>query len=256
MKALSLWQPWASLWATADAKIHETRSWPTKHRGELALHASKQKVDPLTFPLAEMTVMDRLLGIMRVADWDAMPRGAIIAVITIEDCRLTDSGTAHDLDRMFGNWTPGRFAWRRGPVIHKLAQPVPCRGYQGIWNLDKAIEAQVREQLPRKCECVGVEIGSHTRQTSPLPVPAHMRGLKLGCYEMRATISVDLCIEVELRTLWIAGIATTGSCCGHNKVPGYVGVIAEHAARMRDELGYRPYPDHPDHFICKTGTAA
>src|SRR5581483_10298670 len=44
MKAISLWQPWASLWLT-DAKIHETRHWPTSHRGWLLVHAAKPQID-------------------------------------------------------------------------------------------------------------------------------------------------------------------------------------------------------------------
>lgn len=40
MKALSLWQPWASLVAIG-AKTIETRSWSTSYRGPLAIHAAK-----------------------------------------------------------------------------------------------------------------------------------------------------------------------------------------------------------------------
>ncbi len=40
MKALTLWQPWATLVAMEVKKI-ETRCWTTKYRGELAIHAAK-----------------------------------------------------------------------------------------------------------------------------------------------------------------------------------------------------------------------
>lgn len=43
MKALTLHQPWASLIATG-AKTLETRSWPTRYRGPLAIHAAKTAV--------------------------------------------------------------------------------------------------------------------------------------------------------------------------------------------------------------------
>lgn len=39
MKALTLWQPWASLIAVG-AKTIETRSWSTTYRGPLAIHAA------------------------------------------------------------------------------------------------------------------------------------------------------------------------------------------------------------------------
>lgn len=41
MKAISLWQPWATLVAI-DAKRFETRSWKTNYRGLLAIHAAKK----------------------------------------------------------------------------------------------------------------------------------------------------------------------------------------------------------------------
>lgn len=40
MKALSLTQPWATLVATGAKQI-ETRSWSTKYRGPLYIHAAK-----------------------------------------------------------------------------------------------------------------------------------------------------------------------------------------------------------------------
>ena len=43
MKALSLWQPWASLVALR-VKTIETRSWSTSYRGPLAIHAAKRPV--------------------------------------------------------------------------------------------------------------------------------------------------------------------------------------------------------------------
>lgn len=50
MKAISLWQPWATLISTGD-KTWETRSWATTYRGPLAIHAAK-KFGPLERLLA------------------------------------------------------------------------------------------------------------------------------------------------------------------------------------------------------------
>ena len=41
MKAITIIQPWATLIALGE-KQFETRSWFTKHRGELAIHAGKR----------------------------------------------------------------------------------------------------------------------------------------------------------------------------------------------------------------------
>ena len=44
IKALTLWQPWASLIAWGE-KQYETRSWSTEYRGLLAIHASKRETE-------------------------------------------------------------------------------------------------------------------------------------------------------------------------------------------------------------------
>ena len=47
MKALTLWEPWATLVAE-DVKTIETRSWGTNYRGPLAIHSAQQR--PLASP--------------------------------------------------------------------------------------------------------------------------------------------------------------------------------------------------------------
>lgn len=47
MKALSLWQPWATLIAIG-AKQYETRGWSTPYRGPLIIHAAKTKEELMT----------------------------------------------------------------------------------------------------------------------------------------------------------------------------------------------------------------
>ena len=140
MKAISLWQPWAALWIAPNAKIHETRSWPTKHRGELAVHAAKHPEEPL-LPSAAMCAADILRDRLPLA------YGAVIGVIDLIDCLPTSAGPASQADQLFGNWSPGRFAWMRGPFIYVLENPVACRGYQGIWTLDSDAESRIREQM-------------------------------------------------------------------------------------------------------------
>lgn len=39
MKALTIWQPWASLLVSGQKK-YETRSWATAYRGPIAIHAA------------------------------------------------------------------------------------------------------------------------------------------------------------------------------------------------------------------------
>ena len=43
MKALTIWQPWASLLVSGQKK-YETRSWATAYRGPIAIHAAMRPV--------------------------------------------------------------------------------------------------------------------------------------------------------------------------------------------------------------------
>jgi hypothetical protein len=81
MKALTLTQPWASLVAIGAKRI-ETRSWSTKYRGPIAIHAAKDMPrsarlfayrDPAGQVLNEG-------GILLGGDCKELPRGAIVAV--------------------------------------------------------------------------------------------------------------------------------------------------------------------------------
>jgi hypothetical protein len=45
----------------------------------------------------------------------------------------------------WGDWTPGRYAWRL-ETVRPLPRPVPCRGRQGTW-LPPDVEVRVREAL-------------------------------------------------------------------------------------------------------------
>jgi hypothetical protein len=126
MKAWSLWQPWASLWLS-PCKIHETRSWPLKHRGPLFVHATKHiEFESLTEELEN--ILDSEFG----GHWGMdLPRGALIGMVEIIDCvPVTEVRDASQDDVICGDWTPGRFAIRRSPTFVKFGRPIPCRGRQ------------------------------------------------------------------------------------------------------------------------------
>ncbi len=78
--------------------------------------------------------------------------------------------------------------------------------------------------IPKGCSCVDVEFGSYDNQIE-LPTPAHMLALSsLGCLEFRPTTCVDACLSSLIQALWSRKVVTTGCCCGHNKLNGYIGV--------------------------------
>ena len=58
-------------------------------------------------------------------------------------------------------------------------------------------------------------------------------------------IAIDRCIFYEILYLWACGIRTLGSCCGHNKISGYIWVDKDHIQRML-HMGYEVCPDRTD----------
>ena len=126
MKALSLWQPWASLIA-AHVKRHETRHWSTAYRGPIAIHAAKT-LDVAGAP-------DELCMAAIGRNWSrTIPIGMVVAVARLAGCIETRRACALTAaDREAGNYAPGRYAWRLEDV-RALRQPIPATGRQGLFN--------------------------------------------------------------------------------------------------------------------------
>ena len=81
MKAISLWQPWATLIAVG-AKRLETRSWESRYQGELAIHAAKRWTADAHDLIQESPFREALQG-------HRMPRGVIVAVVRLTGCLRT-----------------------------------------------------------------------------------------------------------------------------------------------------------------------
>lgn len=105
--ALTVHQPYAHLIA-AGRKPIETRTWATRYRGPLLIHASKRRAGA---PLD-------------------LPRGQVVALVDLVDVRplrVDDEAAACT------PYKPGRFAWVLDNVV-RLEPGVPCRGMQGLWR--------------------------------------------------------------------------------------------------------------------------
>jgi len=119
-RALSVWQPWA--WLLCHYKDVENRSWKTKYRGPLLIHASKTK---------QFFEEDRRL-IREQFEIDIPPAselafGAIVGWGDLYNCRYSKHGD--------GNWgLPDFWHWmfRAG---QPLPNPIYCRGYQRIFTV-------------------------------------------------------------------------------------------------------------------------
>lgn len=151
MKAISLWQPWASAIALGLKRV-ETRSWPTKHRGPIAIHAAKTKkgvrlgasFDVVCAVAHRLGIQETWMGKRRAIE-DAVPFGAIVAVAEIVRCELCDPdiiaaegrarGNAGVIEVAMGDWIPGRWLWRLDK-IRAVEPPVPALGRQGVFEVE------------------------------------------------------------------------------------------------------------------------
>jgi hypothetical protein len=123
VKVLSLWQPWASLIALG-VKTIETRSWATKYRGPLGIHAAKHRWESYDTLIGDYQVIglrndhDALFG----PDVDGkgrprvdMPLGAIVATCELVDCLPVER--ARTLDEIYEE------AAKRAPTDRHLGEP-------------------------------------------------------------------------------------------------------------------------------------
>lgn len=132
MKALTIWQPWATLIALGHKKI-ETRGWHTNHRGPIAIHAATRPLGP-----EERAYLDHLREHVGLALPDAsdLPLGAVVATANLYDClQMSDEYVSrlNRLERILGDHRPGRYAWRLTDT-QLLHPPVLARGAQRLWE--------------------------------------------------------------------------------------------------------------------------
>ena len=131
IKALSLWQPWASLIAIG-AKQYETRGWSTAYRGDLVIHAAKtrQAMD-LCF---DQPFLNTLLqnGIFGTRD---IPLGAALCIARLEGVYPTHlvRGKITATEEAFGDWSDGRYCWHLTD-IRLFPAAIPYRGAQGLFE--------------------------------------------------------------------------------------------------------------------------
>ncbi len=176
MKAISLWQPWASAIAIGAKRI-ETRSWYTSYRGPLLIHAAKRMFQYEMIGYASnwgwRAAMEPLCG--RMGDprpwWEILPFGAIVARCVLVDCRPTESFTIGELDlgsfrmnsgpngawteRMMGNYAPGRFGWILQDV-QAFRKPFTWKGSQGFFEIDDELDLMWAEiPVPGTCAICG-----------------------------------------------------------------------------------------------------
>lgn len=115
-RVLTVRQPWA--WAIIHGgKDVENRSWPTKHRGPLLIHAGSA-FEPDGYETVKQ------LATQQPPPAGEIIHGAIIGVVELVEC-LQDSQSVW---AVIGQW---HWCLRNPqPLVHA----VPCRGKLGLWR--------------------------------------------------------------------------------------------------------------------------
>jgi activating signal cointegrator 1 len=132
MKAISLWQPWATY--ITEFKHYETRSWYTSYRGDILIcSAKKQSRD-----LASQHDHIRSEYCLDMPSFYDLPFGEIIALATISDCIKMNTTLIlkqPEEEIAVGDWQVGRFAWKL-ENIRKPKRAIAVVGKQGLFDVD------------------------------------------------------------------------------------------------------------------------
>lgn len=156
MKALTLWQPWATLVAMEEKRI-ETRCWDTKYRGELAIHASanlppawlgrsrfsSEFADEVADVLNVRRDRDDRVGSHVDSAVRQLPRGAVLCIVRLVSTELIVEPLRNEISRrelIFGNYEDGRYAWHI-ELIEKFAEPIAAKGNRMLWNWNAEVLA-------------------------------------------------------------------------------------------------------------------
>ncbi len=132
MRVLTIKEPFASLIANRIKKI-ETRSWKTKYRGEIYIHAG----------LAKVKDKDKRIHHLLSYLSDPTPKyGEIIAKANLVDCIFMDDEFLkkigeNPVEYECGHYEYGRYAWVLEDV-ELLENPIPVKGKLGIWHYENS----------------------------------------------------------------------------------------------------------------------
>lgn len=124
MKVLTLKQPWATLVAEGIKK-YEFRSWKTRYRGKLLIHAGAG-VDKKELKRFEKLNLD-------------YPSKKILAEVELEDCLELDEDLNNKIiaenNIAYGSKKREGYAWKL-TNIKKIESKETINGKLGLWNID------------------------------------------------------------------------------------------------------------------------
>jgi hypothetical protein len=133
VKALSIKQPWVHA-ILREGKFIENRTWQTKHRGWIALHASAKPQQGDEFPRG-----------MKAPNFVSLDYGAICGVARIVGV-VTKSRS-----KWFNQPSSGyvNYGWVLADV-KRLRKPIECKGALQLWHVPPNILRSIKRQLPKR----------------------------------------------------------------------------------------------------------
>lgn len=140
MKSISLLQPWAGL-LVLGIKEYETRSWNTKHRGLVAVHASARMPKEGKALLEELGRNNRDFKPGSYKYRVCTTLGAVLGEVEIQET-FSSNGPLDAIsteEQTFGDYSPNRYFWKCiNPRLY--AYNLPWKGQLGLWNYDGPTE--------------------------------------------------------------------------------------------------------------------
>jgi activating signal cointegrator 1 len=148
-RVLTLWQLWATF-KVLGIKKYETRHWAATNGIPLFIHAAKRPMradDKLIYSqvkeeLEQLKQEWPELVLPELPEISALPYGAVLAKATLEACLIMVTGFEEmrpgkiainhqsKLERLCGNWKPGRFAWSFSELM-QFEQAIAFSSRQG-----------------------------------------------------------------------------------------------------------------------------
>ncbi|MBR3132933.1 MAG: ASCH domain-containing protein [Clostridia bacterium] len=126
MKVLTIKQPWASLIMQGDKRF-EFRSWQTKYRGELLIHAGKG---------IDKEAMKRLAKYVK----GDMPSGKILCKVKLVDCiKMSPEFKEMLLKENSDIYTDSSFKENYGwqvTDVEVFDKPIEAKGKLSLWDFD------------------------------------------------------------------------------------------------------------------------
>lgn len=151
MRALTLWPEWAWAIHTLDKRV-ENRTWAIPRGEWFALHAGKH-IGGRPGEAARLDGLNAVVHMGRRAGWacivdragvNTQTRTFTVSADAIARSCLLGHFRVTDYDRSGLGWAvPGQI----GNVLEYVpfAEPVPCKGAQGLWRVPEDVMAKIKE---------------------------------------------------------------------------------------------------------------